>query len=180
MNKYETLVRNANPEEFCEIGKLIAKVYSELEGFPNEIEQPEYYNMLYNIGEFVKKPGAEILVAVDGDEKIAGAVVYFSDMQYYGSGGTATNEKYCAGFRLLAVDSALRGKGYGKLLSNECIKMARTSGHKQVIIHSTKAMNTAWQMYQKLGFKRSEDLDFMQGNMAVYGFRLMLQSDDLN
>jgi sugar lactone lactonase YvrE len=44
------------------------------------------------------------LVAVSSDNKIAGGVVYFSDMQYYGSGGTATKEHNAAGFRLLAVD----------------------------------------------------------------------------
>jgi hypothetical protein len=27
-------------------------------------------------------------------------------------------------------------------------------------------------MYENLGFKRSEDLDFMQGELPVFGFRL--------
>lgn len=43
-----------------------------------------------------------------------------------------------------------------------------------MIIHSTMAMQTAWKMYEKLGFKRSVDLDFMQGDLPVYGFRLVL------
>jgi hypothetical protein len=29
-------------------------------------------------------------------------------------------------------------------------------------------------MYERLGFVRSEDLDFMQGDLEVYGFRLRL------
>ena len=36
------------------------------------------------------------------------------------------------------------------------------------------AMKTAWKMYEKIGFKRSEELDFMQGNLQVFGFRLDL------
>jgi hypothetical protein len=43
-----------------------------------------------------------------------------------------------------------------------------------LIIHSTMAMQTAWKMYERLGFKRSEDLDFMQGELPVFGFRLLL------
>ena len=45
----------------------------------------------------------------------------------------------------------------------------------EVIIHTTKAMQTAWKMYEGFGFKRSEDLDFMQGELPVFGFRLQMQ-----
>lgn len=174
MTSQECIVRNAKPEEFEEIGKLMVQVYSQLEGFPKEDEQPAYYKMLANIGELTKKPETELLVAVSVDNKIEGGVVYFGDMQYYGSGGTATNERNAAGFRLLAVDVSARGKGIGKLLTNECISKAKEKNLSQVIIHSTKAMQTAWKMYEDMGFKRSEDLDFLQGELPVFGFRLFL------
>lgn len=164
--------RNATPDEFEQIGKLLVLVYSQLDGFPKQSEQPDYYRLLSNIGEFVNKPETELLVAVDPDNNIGGAVVYFSDMQYYGSGGTATLEKNASGFRLLAVDPALRGKGIGKLLTMECIRKAKAKNRQQMIIHTTKAMQTAWEMYERIGFERSEDLDFMQQELAVFGFRL--------
>jgi GNAT superfamily N-acetyltransferase len=167
-------IRNAHESEFLEIGQLMVNVYSNLEGFPNETEQPNYYKMLANVGEFINKPTAELLVAVSPEGKIAGAVVYFGDIQYYGSGGTATQEKNAGGFRLLVVDFSARGKGVGKLLTQTCIKKTRERKLSQVIIHTTKAMKTAWSMYEGLGFKRSEDLDFMQGELPVYGFRLTL------
>jgi ribosomal protein S18 acetylase RimI-like enzyme len=167
-------IRNAKPSEFAEIGKLMVQVYSQLDGFPKEEEQPAYYSMLYNIGEFTNKPETELLVAEADDGEIVGAVVYFGDMQYYGSGGTATQEQNAAGFRLLAVSPEARGLGIGKLLTLECIRKANESKLLQVIIHSTKAMQTAWAMYERLGFKRSEDLDFMQQELPVYGFRLKL------
>ncbi|MGE5107548.1 MAG: GNAT family N-acetyltransferase [Sphingobacteriales bacterium] len=174
MSKQEYTLRNANPNEFEEIGKLMVQVYSQLEGFPKQSEQPDYYKMLANIGELTNKPGAELLVATSTTGKIAGAVVYFSDMKYYGSGGTATNEQNASGFRLLTVDPLTRGHGIGKLLTNECIQKAKDKKITQMIIHTTKAMQTAWKMYENLGFKRSEDLDFMQGELPVYGFRLLL------
>ena len=173
MNDQVFTIRNANPEEFEEIGKLMVNVYSQLDGFPKPTEQPAYYNMLANIGELTTKPNTELLVAVSPNGKIEGAVVYFSDMQYYGSGGSATKEKNAAGFRLLAVDAAARGKGLGKQLTLECIRKGKENDLSQVIIHSTKAMQTAWKMYEGLGFKRSADLDFMQGELPVFGFRLL-------
>ncbi len=172
MTAVQYVIRNARPDELNEIGELMVNVYSQLKGFPTPDEQPAYYNMLRNIGELLKKPGTELLVATSPEGKIAGAVVYFSDMRSYGSGGTATSETDAAGFRLLAVDPDTRGLGIGKQLTNECIRKAKDAGLSQVIIHSTKAMETAWKMYEHLGFKRSEDLDFMQERLAVYGFRL--------
>ncbi|HMQ63764.1 MAG TPA: GNAT family N-acetyltransferase [Flavilitoribacter sp.] len=171
------IVRNAEPAEFETIGRLMVRVYSQLTGFPTPGEQPEYYTMLANIGELAQRPATELLVAVSSEQEIAGAVVYFSDMQYYGSGGTATLEKSTSGFRLLAVAPEYRGFGIGKLLSKACIQKAREQDQRQVIIHSTRFMQVAWGMYERLGFKRSEDLDFMQGELPVFGFRLGLYAD---
>ncbi|MNQ06589.1 Acetyltransferase (GNAT) family protein [compost metagenome] len=174
MSEQEYTVRNAKPNEFTEIGKLLVQVYSQLEGFPKESEQPNYYKMLANIGELTANPGTELLVAVSSDDKIAGAVVFFNDMKNYGSGGTATKEQNAAGFRLLAVSPLTRGKGIGKLLTKECIRKAKDQKLQQLIIHSTMAMQVAWKMYENLDFKRAEDLDFMQGELPVFGFRLIL------
>ncbi len=168
------IVRNARPDEFSSIGQLMVHTYSQLDGFPKEAEQPAYYTMLANVGNLTQKPDTELLVAVSPANKVVGAVVYFNDMKQYGSGGTATQEKNAAGFRLLAVKDNVRGQGIGKLLTESCINKARARGVSQVIIHTTMAMQTAWKMYERAGFKRSADLDFTQGDLSVYGFRLLL------
>jgi len=152
----------------------MVEVYSQQEGFPKQADQPDYYDLLANVGDFTQIPGIELLVAVSPEDKIEGAVVYFNEMKNYGSGGTATTERNTAGFRLLTVDQNARGKGIGKLLTKECINKARTNNLSQMIIHTTMAMPIAWRMYENLGFRRSEDLDFMQGNLPVLGFRLSL------
>lgn len=170
------IIKEARTDEFAEVGQLMVEVYSQLEGFPKKKEQPNYYNTLANVGDFTLKPEVKLLVALSENDSIDGAVVYFGDMQYYGSGGIATQEKNAAGFRLLAVSHRARGKGIGKLLSNYCIDLAKSQKQEQLIIHSTKAMLIAWNMYEKLGFKRSEDLDFKQADLQVYGFRLQLKT----
>jgi GNAT superfamily N-acetyltransferase len=174
VNQHAHTIRNAKPAEFLEIGQLMVEVYSRQEGFPKQADQPDYYKLLANVGDFTLLPGTELLVAVSPQDKIEGAVVYFNEMKNYGSGGTATRERNTAGFRLLAVDHKARGKGIGKLLTKECINKARTNNLSQMIIHTTMAMQTAWKMYESMGFKRSDDLDFMQGELPVYGFRLLL------
>lgn len=170
----EYRVRNARPEEFQEVGQLLVNTYSQIDGFPKKEEQPDYYSLLANIGQFTRRPATELLVAVAPDGRLAGCVVYFSDMQYYGSGGTATQEKNASGFRLLAVDPDFRNKGIGKLLSIACIQKARKDRNEKLVIHSTKSMKVAWKMYEKLGFERAPELDFQQQDLPVFGFRYIL------
>jgi GNAT superfamily N-acetyltransferase len=167
-------IRNADSSEFEEIGRLMVTVYSQLDGFPKETEQPDYFRALANVGVFTRKPDTALLVAVSEENKIAGALVYFDNMIDYGSGGTATKEKNASGFRLLAVDPSCRGRGVGRILAEECVRRARQKNHQQLIIHTTMAMRIAWRMYENMGFKRSADLDFKQGDFPVYGFRLSL------
>jgi ribosomal protein S18 acetylase RimI-like enzyme len=173
MNQQTCTLRNATPAEYPRIGSFMAEVYSQLDGFPKKADQPDYYEMLLNIGALTARPETELLIAVSIDEQIKGAVVYYGDMKYYGSGGSATRELNTAGFRFLAVDPLTRRQGIGKRLIEQCIHKARETNKRQMIIHSTKAMQAAWNLYQDLGFKRSEDLDFMQGELPVFGFRLL-------
>lgn len=167
-------IREAIPDEFEALGELMVTVYSQLSGFPKQDEQPAYYQMLANISKLAENPKTRILVAVNDAGKISGGVVYIGDMQYYGSGGTATQEKNAAGFRLLAVDPATRGQGLGKKLTQACIQLAKDEDQQQIVIHSTEAMQVAWKMYERMGFERSLDLDFLQKGFPVFGFRLKL------
>lgn len=169
-------LRNAVKSEHLAIGQLLVNVYSNLEGFPKQEDQPEYYQLLLHVGERTKTPETELIIAVNTNHDILGAVVFFANMAHYGSGGTATQETQSAGFRLLAVHPKSRGLGIGKALTQECLNRAKLNKLKQVIIHTTMAMKPAWNMYINMGFKRSEDLGFMQGDLPVYGFRFVFES----
>jgi GNAT superfamily N-acetyltransferase len=165
-------IRDLQPSEYEALGRLMVDVYSSLDGFPTPAEQPRYYEMLANIGQFTEKPGARVLVAITPENELAGGVVYFGDMAQYGSGGIATSIRNASGIRLLGVDPRFRGSGAGRALTSACIQLARDAGRSQVILHSTQAMRIAWGLYERMGFARSEDLDFVQEGFPVYGFRL--------
>ena len=171
----EIHIRDIKAGELETLGSLMVDVYANLDRFPTPAEQPAYYEMLKNIGAFTEKPNTRVLVALSADSEIAGGIVYFSDLRQYGSGGSATKEINASGIRLLAVRSDFRGAG--KALTQACIDLARESGNQQILLHTTKAMQVAWGMYRRLGFVRSEDLDFVQGELPVYGFRLRLDAE---
>ena len=174
--KTDITIREILSVEFEELGRLLVDVYSKLDGFPGKDEQPGYYKMLANIGLFTEKKETKVLVALSAENKLMGGVVYFGDMAQYGSGGTAVNIKNASGIRLLGVSPESRGMGAGKALTNACIQLAKDKKQSQVILHSTRAMETAWKLYEKIGFKRSEDLDFKQKELSVFGFRLDIET----
>ena len=169
-------IRDIEPSEFDSLGALMVRVYSGLEGFPTPLEQPKYYELLANIGRFTERPGTRVLVALTAAGDLVGGVVYFGDMSQYGSGGIATTIENASGIRLLGIDPAFRNAGAGKALTNACIELARAQGHAEVILHTTAAMRVAWTLYEKLGFVRAEELDFLQEGYPVYGFRLALRT----
>ena len=171
-------IRDIQPREHEALGRLMVRVYSSLEGFPTPEEQPRYYELLAHIGQFTERPGARVLVAVTPSDELVGGVVYFGDMTQYGSGGIATTVENASGIRLLGVDPRFRGSGAGKALTVACIQLARDAGHSQVILHTTAAMRVAWELYERLGFSRAEELDFLQEGFPVYGFRLRLDGRD--
>ena len=172
-------IREIKQNEYTLLGELMVDVYSKLEGFPSSLEQPDYYKMLSKIGSLNEQDHTTVLVAESSETVIAGGVVYYDDMSKYGSGGTATQEKIASGIRLLGVNSKSRGMGVGKALTNECIRLAKASGNKQVILHTMQAMEIAWRLYLKLGFERSTDLDFSQEGFPIFGFRLMLTDEKI-
>ena len=167
-------VREIRKDEFAGLGQLMVEVYSNLAGFPGADEQPGYYDMLRNIGRFSEKKDATVLVAISADDELVGGIVYFGDMTEYGSGGVATTVKNASGVRLLGVSARARGMGAGKALARACIQLAKDKGHSHVVLHTTQPMQVAWSLYEKLGFERSKDLDFVQEGLQVFGFRLWL------
>lgn len=168
-------IRDLARDEHEAIGELLIRAYAGLAGFPSPSEQPEYYKTLARIGQFADQPSSRVLVALTTEGELVGGVVYFSDMAAYGSGGTATAVRDASGIRLLGVDPRFRGLGAGRDLTNACIELARDKNHSQVVLHTTQAMQAAWALYEKLGFERSPDLDFLQQQLPVFGFRLKLR-----
>jgi ribosomal protein S18 acetylase RimI-like enzyme len=104
-------------------------------------------------------------LAPSGD--VLGSVDLITDMHHYGSGGTASSITAGAGMRLLAVKSESRGLGVGSALTRHCLERAVELGRSRLILHTIKAMQTAWSMYERCGFRRFPRIDFHPGALEV-------------
>lgn len=59
---------------------------------------------------------------------------------------------HTAEFAKLAVAPYARGKGIGRKLTRESIKLAQEMGFEKLILVSNKKLTTAVQMYESIGF----------------------------
>lgn len=165
-------IREARPEEFSRVGELVASAYASLPGMPSPDEQPEYYRMLRDVAKRASNSSIHVFAAVSDSGEVLGSVDFIDDMKQYGSGGTAGSIPDAVGVRLLAVGPGYRGLGLGKALTLFCIARATELRKSRLILHTTRAMETAWAMYEKIGFERFPEIDFMQGKLEVFGFQL--------
>jgi len=141
------IVRDADPSEYARVGELTIAAYRAL---PVDHLWGGYAAEILDVAG--RAEGAEILVAVD-DGSVVGAATLVTDR---GSPWLEWTEDDEVQFRLLAVDTAVRGRGVGEAIVREC--MAR-AGTRPVMIHTTKWMRPAQRLYARTGFDRRPDRD---------------------
>ena len=155
-------IRRAVKEDCGRLLELVQEL-AEYERAPNEVTVTLEH---FQESGFGKSPVWWAFVAeVDG--KIVGFALYY--IRY------STWKGQRMYLEDILVTNEMRGKGIGKLLTQECIRKTKEKHLGQLIIHTTQYMRNAWEMYERMGFKRSEDLDFMQGALPVFGFRLLIE-----
>jgi ribosomal protein S18 acetylase RimI-like enzyme len=143
------LVRAVTPDEYERVGELTVAAYAAL---PVDHLWGGYDEHMRAVAERVE--AAEIFVA-ELDGRVVGAVTYASDPE---SPWLEWNEPGEAQIRLLAVDTAVQGRGIGEALVVACIDRAREQG-LTIILHTTNHMPAAQRLYERMGFTRRPDRD---------------------
>ena len=128
-------------------------------------------NYRKNIVASLDARGPEQHIVAECAGKIVGSVLLYPPAE-----GTyrATDKKTAfPEMRLLAVDPATRGQGIGAALTRECVQRARRAGFPALGLHTTDMMQTAMQMYERMGFVRAPEFDFHPTEKTlVKGYRL--------
>ena len=120
---------------------------------------------------------AELIVA-EQDATIVGSVLLFpAGTTLTLPNGTALTLTWPE-IRLLAVAPAMRGRGIGAALVDECLRRARQSGAEAITLHTSDMMQTAMQLYERMGFVRAPELDFHPApGLTVKGYRYRLDAE---
>jgi ribosomal protein S18 acetylase RimI-like enzyme len=158
-------VTPAKPEDFDRIAALTVGVYR------NEGLAPEAY--LAQLADVAgRAEHAELLVARDEEAAPTGSDVVGSvALVLAGEFGEVLASEAEAGFRMLVVDPAVRGRGVGELLVRACLDRARAAGKRRMVLSTDPRMRAAHRLYERLGFTRLPERDWspLPGvNLMVY------------
>lgn len=155
----------ARPEDFRRIAELTAGVYRD-EGYAGE----EYLSQLSDVAGRATR--AQLLVArADEPDDVVGSVALVLDGEF----GEVLESAEEAGFRMLVVDAAARGRGVGELLVTACLERARAAGKRRVVISTDPRMTAAHRLYERLGFTRLPERDWS----PMAGVDLIVYSRDV-
>ena len=152
-------IREAGAEELDEVENLVKTAYRE---FQPLMPEAVWNRWMENISETIHSPDGVMLVA-DRQGRIEGAVKFYADA------GQAHQGQWPAGaglIRLLAVSPASRGRGYGRLLTQACLKRARELKIPTIFLYTGTFMAAARHLYENLGFKRAPEFDRDPGPIA--------------
>jgi ribosomal protein S18 acetylase RimI-like enzyme len=142
-------VEPARPEDFARIAELTVRVYVD-----GTLASAGYTTELADVAGRAGR--SELLVVRDLDGRVVGSVAMVLD----GDFAEVTESDDEAGFRMLVVDPAARGRGIGQLLVTTCLDRARAAGKRRVVISTGSRMSAAQRLYERLGFTRLPDRDW--------------------
>ncbi len=143
-------IRLARADELAAVGALTVGVYRD-----GQLAPEEYSSSLADAQR--RALHTDILVAVDEEERVIGAVALVLNGGPYAELSVSQGD---AEFRMLAVATSARGKGIGTALIQECLARARAAGKDRMVISTGTKMAAAHRRYEALGFVRAPEVDW--------------------
>ncbi|HET9141340.1 GNAT family N-acetyltransferase [Actinophytocola sp.] len=149
----DVLVRPARAGELDATGALTLRAYQADDYFATGVPS-SYADTLADARS--RYDHAELLVAVDGDERLLGTVTVARP-------GTRYSEVSRDGeleFRMLAVDPAARRRGVGEALVRAVLDRARELDLVSAVLCCQERMPALHRLYERLGFRRLPERDW--------------------
>jgi len=165
------LIRDARPDERDAAQRVTLAAYEEYGAtMPEPLWTGYRQHLLATLG--TEAPVERIVAEREG--VIVGSVLLFPpSTKAYGAAAVSVD---CPEVRLLAVSPRARGQGVGAALMEECARRARRAEAPALGLHTTDMMRAAVRMYERLGYVRAPESDFLPAKgLLVKGYRLALQ-----
>lgn len=145
-------VRLARDDEFEAAGDLVVAAYRT---HPDMEDSDGYLAHVRDVRR--RASDVDVLVAVDDDDRLLGCVSYVRD---HTSAFAEVERPGEAGFRMLGVNPASRGRGTGRALVEACVQRARAAGRTGLVIVTAPSWTDAQRLYERVGFRREPGRDF--------------------
>lgn len=164
----EVTIRAAHEADLPAIGELTFEAYR-ANGYLAGREDGNYAGQLRDARPRYEQ--SELLVAVDDEDTILGTVA----IAHPGTPWREIGRDDELEFRMLAVAPAARGRGVGEALTRKVLDRAVELGFTGVALSSSESMHAAHRLYERLGFRRTPELDWSpEPGLQLVAYRLDL------
>ncbi|HVQ89189.1 MAG TPA: GNAT family N-acetyltransferase [Actinomycetes bacterium] len=152
MSATTLLIRTALPAEYAAVGSLTADAYAPVLA---DGQDDPYRQVLLDARS--RGEQAELLVAVDANQRLAGTVTL-------GRPGTAYAQiarEDELEVRMLAVAVGRERQGVGRQLMSEANNIAKREGFRSLVLSVIGSNTTALTFYERLGYQREPGRDWL-------------------
>lgn len=166
------IVREARKEEFSLIQMQRVLAYEE---YAEHLPTGHWIALKESISaEINPLTGAEVLIAELYGEILGSVALFPARSDSYQ--GMVEKQEYPE-IRMLAILPQARKKGVASLLIDECIKRSKSTKSKYIGLHTGEFMENAIKLYEKLGFERVPESDFIpaEDGIVVRGYRYQIE-----
>jgi ribosomal protein S18 acetylase RimI-like enzyme len=170
-------IREALAGELEEAGRITADAYREFVPPDDDGDWTSYLVEIADVSGRAER--TTILVAVE-DGRVLGSLTLELDRRVSEGEGHREGERlpaHEAHIRMLGVDPAAQGRGIGRALMDEAIRIARERGKALMTLNTTRRMKSAQRMYESMGFERDPDWQ-VDEDFVLLTYRLALASSD--
>jgi ribosomal protein S18 acetylase RimI-like enzyme len=138
-----SVVHDFLPSDSAQVNALALRAFEQFkdsyQDWPGFQEKIGHMSSLADVGE---------IIVAEVEDQIVGAVAYVGP-------SAPKAEFFRPGWpimRMLVVAPDFRGRGIGRALAQECLVRAKRDGASVFALHTSKLMQVALPMYQRMGF----------------------------
>lgn len=156
----EIRIRDYAPSDADDLNRIAVAAFSQFRD-----QYSDWPAMLAGLSKTSDLSASGEVILIDYQDRPAGGVAYFGPDRPK----AAFFDRRWPIIRMLVVDPAIRGKGLGRILSEECIARARRDASSLIALHTSPIMSVALPMYLRMGFAKAYDAPPIHGvPYAVY------------
>lgn len=171
MSSNRLIIRESKPDELDKIKKVLIEAYEQYAAILTKEQWENYKNSIIDAAE--KSKTKTKLVAIADNVLLGACFIYDSAEKAYGL--TDLEIEYPI-IRLIGVSPKARGLGIATELIRASCNLSLEWGTDRIVLHTSDMMKSAIRLYEKLGFKRAKQYEFMNGNILVKSYELNINN----
>ena len=168
------VIRQSKPDEVDQVKKVLVDSYEQYATILSVEQWENYKNSIIDSTE--NSQTKTKLVALVDNVMLGACFIYDSAEKAYGLPDLEI--KYPI-VRLLGVSPKARGLGIATELIRASCNLAQEWGSDRIVLHTSDMMQSAIKLYEKLGFKRAKQYEFMNGKILVKSYELTINETTL-